>query len=491
MATNEPPAGHRPPPKLHLVLTKNHTPRRVERKRKPPVSFSKGERDFQIEDTYRGTKRRPKLADESGTDQATRTVSVIVSNPDLGYESDVSSLTDLEDLEDIEDPFQDTDDALKDVYQPATLVEEQTELEGGYQDTTSDLQENLDALQSRNRILEDEVARLTKENTAFACANRTVTEVSRANLHEKNEEVKALRRRLTRTLDMVELTRPLSKWESFAESTGLIYKELHTLGNYVAYVAEILTRIKVHDIHRLRTDYELSHEVANLIARTIGSVSPLASDSVSAFRALIFGFLREHVFETPELWNTLHNDSIMLRHYQEIIEQSISPDAVEKYHRAAVRLATTSRQFKDDFLPRHVEILSTKLFEMCSPLIQMKKVSRQLQRQLTILFRHAVTLRAACYPGKGIRYQLVQFLPGAVYDAEIMDAQTDAGRPVQIPADGGRRFIKVCVHGLLKAHSISETVSGVKLIEQLSCPFLSVDYADGEVVSEKATVILQ
>jgi hypothetical protein len=128
---------------------------------------------------------------------------------------------------------------------------------------------------------------------------------------------------------------------------------------------------------------------------------------------------------------------------------------------------------------------------MFSPLIQMKKVSRQLQRQLKILFRHAVTLRAACYPGKGIRYQLVQFLPGAVYDPEVMDAQTDAGRPVQVPAGDRCRFIKVCVHGLLKAHSVPETVSGIKLIEQLSCPFLSEACSDGELVSEKATVILQ
>ncbi|KAL3483592.1 hypothetical protein BJX62DRAFT_220026 [Aspergillus germanicus] len=491
MATNEPPAGHRPWLKLRLVPTKNHTPRRVERKRKPPVSFSKGERDFQLEDAYKGRKRRPRLADPSDADQTTRTASVIVPGPELGYESDVSSLTDLEDLEDIEDPFRDTDDAANGLSQPATSAEEQTQLEGGYQDTISALRENLDALQSRNRILEDEVARLTAPNTALACANNSVTEVSRANLHEKNEEIKALRRRLARTLDMVELTRPLSEWESFAESTGTIFKEMHTLGNYVAYVAEILTRIKIHDIQRLRTDWELSHEVANLIARTIASVSLLASETVAAFRALIFGFLREHVFEAFEPWNTFHAGSIMLRYYQEVIEQSISPDAVEKYHRAAVHLAITSRQFKEDFLPRHVETLSTKLLEMFRPLIQVKKVSRQLQRQLKILFRHAVNLRAACYPGTGIRYQLVQFLPGAEYDPEVMDAQTDARRPVQVPADGRRRFIKVCVHGFLKAHSVPETASGVELIEKLSCPFLSEVCSDGELVSEKATVILQ
>jgi hypothetical protein len=121
---------------------------------------------------------------------------------------------------------------------------------------------------------------------------------------------------------MVELTRPLSEWELFAESTGTIFKEMHILGNYVAYVAEILTCIKVHDIRRLRTDYALSHEVANLIARKIGSVSLLASDSVSAFRALMFGFLRDHVFEALEPWNTLHTGSIMLRYYQKVIEQS-------------------------------------------------------------------------------------------------------------------------------------------------------------------------
>jgi hypothetical protein len=245
-----------------------------------------------------------------------------VSGPDLAYESDVSSLTDLEDLEDIEDPFEDTADISHDVYGPAVSEEEQRRPEGGYRDAISAFQESLNALQSRNRILEDEVTRLTKQNEALACANALVTEVSPADLHEKNEEIKALRRRLARTLDMVELARPLSDWESFAESTGIIYQEMHTLSNYVAYVADPLTRIRVQDIQRLRTDYELSHEVANLLARTIGTVSLLALDSVSAFRALIFGFLQEHVFDALEPWNSFHTDSIMLRHYQEVIEQS-------------------------------------------------------------------------------------------------------------------------------------------------------------------------
>jgi hypothetical protein len=246
-----------------------------------------------------------------------------VPGQDLGYESDGSSLTDLEDLEGIEDPFGDTDDASLDVYQPAASAEEQTHLEDEYRDgTLSTLQESLDALHNRNRILEDEVARLTKQNTALVDANRSVTEVSRADTHEKNEEIKALRRRLTRTLNMVELTRPLSEWDSFAKSTGSIYKEMHTLSNYVAYVAVLLTRIKVHDIQRLRTDHELSHDAANLFARTIASVSLLGSDSGLAFRALVFGFLRVHVFESLEPWNALHTDSIMLRYYQEVIEQS-------------------------------------------------------------------------------------------------------------------------------------------------------------------------
>jgi hypothetical protein len=48
-------------------------------------------------------------------------------------------------------------------------------------------------LQSRNRTLEDEVARVNEQNRALACANSSATEVSCANLHKKNEEIKALR----------------------------------------------------------------------------------------------------------------------------------------------------------------------------------------------------------------------------------------------------------------------------------------------------------
>ncbi|KAL2831284.1 hypothetical protein BJY01DRAFT_254359 [Aspergillus pseudoustus] len=496
------PAGYEAPRKISLALTQDHIltqdpsiTGRSQRKTKAPPRFSQGERDICMTDEYRINKRpRESPAVVSGHDRGTGTVSVVIPTSDGQYESDVSSLTDLDDMP---DPFADVNDDVPVIDQSPLSSAKQPE-GGNCTERISILEKKLQEMQRENAVLKEQVSQLTDKHTASHRDNAAARCISisppLADLHARAEEVKSLRRRLSRTLEMVELTRPLSEWDAVVESTGFIHSQMHTLSNYVAYVADSLHSIQEANgpVEVLTTDREL----ASLVDRTIASGSLLASDPVSAFRALAFGFLREHVFEAQERWRSLHCDSIMLAQYQQIIEQTISPDAVEKYHRAAVRLLiANSPDFKEIFVANYVEALYTKFMAMLTPFIcKSQGVGTQLQRQLRTMLRHAIHLRAACYPARRIRYELVQFAPGSVYDPQSMQAEDEVGRSITIPDDGRTtRFVKVCVHGLIRAHSISETASGRKLVEALSCPFLAATgpAEGGRMVSGKATVILK
>ncbi|GFF99617.1 hypothetical protein IFM53868_10377 [Aspergillus udagawae] len=103
-----------------------------------------------------------------------------------------------------------------------------------------------------------------------------------------------------------------------------------------------------------------------------------------------------------------------------------------------------------------------------APLLHSEDVSDHLKHQTRTLFRHAITLRASCYPHKRTRYQLVQFKPGDVYDPQTMRAEDEVGAIVPVPEDGRQRHIKVCVHGIMKAYSVRENAAGLGMIKELS-----------------------
>lgn len=118
-------------------------------------------------------------------------------------------------------------------------------------------------------------------------------------------------------------------------------------------------------------------------------------------------------------------------------------------------------------------------------------MDRRLKRQARTLFGHALNLRASCYPHSGTRYQLVQFKPGHIYDPQIMQAEDESRAPISIPEDGGKRRIKACMHGLMKACSVREKATGLSLIKELTQPFLLEGGIEGQIISDKAAVILE
>lgn len=128
---------------------------------------------------------------------------------------------------------------------------------------------------------------------------------------------------------------------------------------------------------------------------------------------------------------------------------------------------------------------------MMSPLAYTKGIDGRLKRQIRTLFSHALNLRASCYPHSGTRYQLVQFRPGHLYDPQIMRAEDESRAAVRVPADGRQRRIKACMHGLTKAYSVQEKAAGLSLIQELSQPFLLESDTEGQIISDKAAVILE
>jgi hypothetical protein len=125
------------------------------------------------------------------------------------------------------------------------------------------------------------------------------------------------------------------------------------------------------------------------------------------------------------------------------------------------------------------------------------RTKRDLDDQFTELFSKALHFRAGCFPPDGTRYEIMHYKPGDTFDSNVMEAQGVAGNPIPVPNDGKTRHIKLCVHGLMIAHRVQETLSGLEKIKDLSQAFIvrgnnagvSV-VGGGNVVSEKAIVVL-
>ncbi|RHZ45201.1 uncharacterized protein CDV56_103450 [Aspergillus thermomutatus] len=515
---------HKPTHNISLEITDEHIIAGAKRTIKPPARFIQGERDIPQLDAWKLRKRPRKSANTQDEEKKGETISVMVPPLNLNYDSGDSPLTELEDLSDEMDDFvsnspsNDADVAAGKFPEHPKLIS--THDPGGSQLTQEDgcdgcarcagkminlrnqaqqallcrshetvsLRKENETLQRQNNRLRAELANLRASQDA-STGDPTNTRFSADEFFDQKNEIKRLRRRLSSALEFVELIRPPPSCnDAFVMSTGFIYKEMDTLSNYVVYTANSLCKIRRHHVK----DETISQDLILLIEQTIISKDFLSTDPVSAFRALTFGFIQKRVFHAPEIWGDLHFDGVMLRQYQSILEQSISPETLERYHRAAVYLTLTKNsEFKEVFVPGYTEQIQFEFFNMMAPLLHSEDMGAHLKRHTRILFRHAITLRASCYPHNRTRYQLVQFKPGHVYDPQTMRAEDEVGAIVPVPEDGRQRHIKVCVHGIMKAYSVRENAAGLGLIKELSQPFLLEGDTQGHIISEKAAVILE
>jgi hypothetical protein len=179
----------------------------------------------------------------------------------------------------------------------------------------------IEDLQRQNNRLRAEL-RTLRETQPTSPMVETVILQSRADeLAERKAEIRSLRRHLSNARELIELTRaPSPQDDTSAASTGFVRREMDTLGNYVVYMVDLLRIIQSHDVRRTKSQV-FSQELARLLNQNIPNTDLIFSDPLLAFRALAFGFIREHVFESSDIWRDFHFVGMLLRQYQRVLEE--------------------------------------------------------------------------------------------------------------------------------------------------------------------------
>lgn len=171
---------------------------------------------------------------------------------------------------------------------------------------------------------------------------------------------------------------------------------------------------------------------------------------------------------------------------------------LESFHRVAFQtMLENDPQFKECLIPFHVEELQSELTELLCPFMDistLKRTSSGFEERVNALLTQAVSFRTSCLPPPGMRYEIIHYQPGDVFNPNTMEAQDEDGNRLPTPDDGVERRVQLCVHGLMVAHAVIETSTGVERLKKLSQPFVELyreTGVSGHPVSEKATVILE
>jgi hypothetical protein len=276
----------------------------------------------------------------------------------------------------------------------------------------------------------------------------------------------------------------------------------------------------LYPLSKLTSPIQIHPDLGDMIRKAIRSVKVLSSMPGLALRALLFHVIRDQIIYS-EVWTALHVEGYMLRGYQKAIQQSgesqfnskgicyrsntsntsATREIFEKFHRVALlHMLEYDSEFRTCFLEAHAEELQTHIMALLDPLlnpVELETKEKDIHRELRGLLSRAYYFRAQCFPTDGIRYEVIQFKPGERFDPAMMEAQDAAGNPVSVPTGSTKYSIKLCVHGLIVAHTIQESSSGLQKIKELSQPFQTSEtkkgrsIKTGEIISGKAIVILQ
>jgi len=152
-----------------------------------------------------------------------------------------------------------------------------------------------------------------------------------AQLHSRDKEIRSLKSSLNEVLGLNEL---LS-----SKSNNIYSVDLTKSTRHLMYQIESSTIFAADLLCQARSSQPLRHsrqeEIEALILDSIGTVNLLQSHSSAAFRAMIFKFVRDCIFYSADMWSTLHFESLMLRVYQNTLQQggkyrlwSLSPDYI-------------------------------------------------------------------------------------------------------------------------------------------------------------------
>ncbi|PCG93886.1 Hypothetical protein PENO1_081320 [Penicillium occitanis (nom. inval.)] len=324
-----------------------------------------------------------------------------------------------------------------------------------------------------------------------------------ADLYAQDKEIRRLKSNLNEALRLNELLSPQSNKIyaiGLANSTQNLMRQIESS---TILAADMLCQA----LSSQPLEQFLQEGTKALISDSIGNVNLLQSQSSAAFRAMIFRFIRDRIFYATDMWSSLHFESLMLGAYQSTLQKAVTPEFLERFHRAVLHhMLQGGGNFRDVFVIPHAKLLVADMMNLFRPflhnaLLQRSQHDEPLRTCLKDLFCDAIELRASYFPPPGTRYELLQFKPDTIYASQLMQIQPIPMENLKIPPNASKPLhIKLCVHGCIIEHTVSETSSvGFDRIRDWSQPFIEeAENKDienilrkGKLASQKASVILE
>ncbi|KAH8700710.1 hypothetical protein BGW36DRAFT_134665 [Talaromyces proteolyticus] len=319
-------------------------------------------------------------------------------------------------------------------------------------------------------------------------------------ISSQHKEIQNLKLELSRAIKVNGHLSRISEANADMDMKTSITKFMDKIGTFAFFAADLLRRA-----FRNKSHQELQEYTRYLISESIANEEMLENNTSPSFQAILFKFMRDQIFYSKEMWTQLHFEGLILKEYQDTLQDAASGDFAVKFHRVVLRrMFERSDRFKQLFVLAHAERLRDEFMELFEPFIDITLLKRsnrdqKLQDHLINLFKDAIYLRAMCFPPSGTRYEMIHYKPSDLYQPDLMKVSNDHMQMIR-PDNKALSHIKLCVHGSIVSHRVQETsFSGVDKIRDLTTSFVQKsDYNDRivehwgqELISDKATVIFE
>lgn len=138
-----------------------------------------------------------------------------------------------------------------------------------------------------------------------------------AQLQSRDKEIRSLKSSLNEALGLNELLSSKSNNIYAVDLTKTTGHLMYQIESSTIFAADLLCQARLSQ----RLQHSRQEESEALILDSIGTMNLFQSHSSAAFRAMIFKFVRDRVFYSTNMWSTLHFESLMLRVYQNTLQQ--------------------------------------------------------------------------------------------------------------------------------------------------------------------------
>ncbi|KAL4962171.1 uncharacterized protein BDV14DRAFT_210696 [Aspergillus stella-maris] len=269
----------------------------------------------------------------------------------------------------------------------------------------------------------------------------------------------------------------------------------------VIRVADLLSSC-LHPPRKIARAIQANTNLKGWIENTVGNNNTLQLNPDLVLRAMLFRLIRDQIL-CSEIWTAVHTEGLMLRAYQRAVQQTAGSDFAETFHKAALlHMLHHDSDFEACFINAHAKELQLYAMTLLDPLLDPARIAAcqtDLSRVMNHHFCETFSFRARCLAPDGIRYEVIQFEPGAPFDPDTMEPHPATGDNLSDPKVSTIRF---CVHGLVVAHEVIETEleapkHELARVKEMSQPFILFSKprarngaVAGKLISGKAIVVV-